>query len=477
MKKQIALLILLLTLSVTALCMIGASVSRESDRVTITEQALYGDPAVAEDATLTLDAHLNEHQRWTTIYTPGGESRTEYLFSAKEMIFERDFSAVGIQLYDDIRFGYDLSISLEETTGIQRAYRELYDATAPGTKGTKTVRLQDYYEYYPIRVDIGLPGTLWRGVHYDQLAEEDFKNERAVWNAFREFFKIPIPKQLASFEISLTKSESGSETGIGHGFAEDGLHYSLYAESAYTSDRCFFTINNWIGEDYVDTSLIPGGYGIYSFSYTNVRNKENTRGNATVFHPGYLTGVDADSLAMVYPLPQDVHVYAMHISPDESRLLLLTEDRTGANHLVILDIATMTELQKFHVSDRQYVVLNHLDDFLLLFHDRHISVYTLDKGTYSFVFTVDQPGVVNENFSDINPYAAMDFDGERLILADLLPESQYRNLQTCNLCLAVCDSTGLLYYGEYRNSLSTNPDTSHYSYNSEPLTLHVTWNP
>lgn len=474
MKKRLVLLILLLFLALLSLCLIGASVQQEKDRITITEQARFGDPSLARHATLSLSAQMNEHQLWNMTYPIGGVPTTEYRFSAKELEFEHKVTYNGIQLYEDIPFGYDLRTSPEETTGIQRAYRELYDATAPGTKGTKIVRLQDYYEYYPIRMEIDLPGTLWHTVNYDDLDERDDINQRKVWDAFREFFKIPIPENLPAFEISITKDESGKEIGIGSSSPakyEDG--YALYSEATYTSNACFFTLNNRMGDGYVDTSLIPGGYGIYRFSYTKVRNEQNTKGNVTIFHPGYLTGVDADSLVMVYPLEQHIQVRAMFVNPEETRLLLLTDEKNGV-YLTVIDIATMTELQKFRITDNAHVSLNQQDDFIILFYEQKFSVFSVDEhGLYTPAITADQPVMTDDTFAHINTYSAMDFDGTYLVMADVLPSEHYYALQTCHFCLAVYDRTGLRYYGEYQNSLSVNPDTNYYHCNVIPFEIAV----
>ena len=67
----------------------------------------------------------------------------------------------------------------------------------------------------------------------------------------------------------------------------------------------------------------------------------------------------------------------------------------------------------------------------------------------------------------------MDFDGERVILADLLDEERYRSMQTTNICVAVYNEAGLLYYGEYDNSLAINPNTSDYNYNVHAVEFGV----
>ena len=476
MKRLLALLLSLLLLTITALCLIGADISSQQDRVTLTERALYGDPAAAEGAVIGQQAHLRQHLLWEITHTPGEGTKTEYLFSTKTLSFPQDPHVFGVRMYDKIRFGYDGTLSAEETTGIALAYRELYEDTAPGTRGTRMVRLQDYYDYYPIQLDIQLPGTLWHGLDYEDMTEDGFANERAVWDAFTEFFRIPVPEDLPAFEISIVKSENGHEIGTGSSAAKDAPSYSLYTTSAHTSSACFFTINNRYGDKLVNTDLIPGGYGIYRVNYRNVRNEKNTQGNATVYHPGYDTGIDAASLAMVYPLEEEVQVLSMQVDPTEQRLLAITQDGSGKVSMLVIDIATMTATQSIPVTENAHVSLNHQDGFLVLFYERTISVYTVDgNGRYLHALTAPQPGDIDGTFADINTYAAVDFDGERLILADILLETQYRTMQTCGFCLAVYDGSGLLYYGEYDSSLSVNPNTSFYSDNCFPERLTVSW--
>jgi len=482
MKRMIALLLGLLLLSAAALGMIGSSILRQKDQVTVTEQVLYGDPAHAKGASFLTEAHYDNHLFWKTSYTVGKDEAysTEYDFSAKERPFSETRSYRGISLGFDMQNGVDLTTPAAEQSGLMKAYRELYDETPSGTKGTKIVFLQDYYDYYPIRIDISLPGTLWMGDNYEHLADKDYENERAVWDAFREFFRIPVPDDLPGTEISVVKDESGRSIGVGsHTPSEKDGYYFLYSEAAYTADRCFFSINIQRGEGdgVIDTSLIPGGYGIYSFSYTNVRNKENTpQENVTIHHPGYRTGVDADSLAMVYPLDESVSVRSMHVSPDETRLLLLTEEASGV-WLTVIDLADMSMRQKLLVGDGEHISLHHQDDFMMLFSVYDFSLYAIDgAGNYTLAFSAEQPRQYREDLPHINTYAAMDFDGERLITADFCLEEQYGSMQTCDVFLTVYDKTGLLYAGNYETSLARNPDTSRYNFNCLPHSLDVTWN-
>lgn len=476
MKRLLPLLCLLLMLGAAAVCAIGASVASGQDTVVLTPHPLYGDPAAAEGATVSLLAHLDEHLRWDVTYPIGGEAEADYRFSMRQLNFDRDAHYAGIQLYEDFEYGLDTRAAFTDLVGLEVAYYELFRDTAPGTKGTATIRLQDYYTYYPVRIDISLPGTLWHGIDYEDLASNDYVNERAVWDAFRTFFRIPVPADLPAIEISVTKNVDGSIGGTGSSGFGTEKSYSLWSEAAYTSDACYLTINNRYGEKYVDTSLIPGGYGIYRFNYKNVRNEKNTQGNSTFFHPGYETGVDEKSLCMVYPLAQTEHVSAMHITPDERRMLMLSEDPAGAVTLTVIDLSTMETLQRIPVTEKVWVSLHQEEDFFVLFYGQMISVYALgEDGLYAHILTAPQPNYLDKSFSAINTHAAVDFDGESVVFVDLMDEQRYRTLQTSDLCIAVYNAAGLCYYGEYDNSLAVNPHTSDYGYNVHPIEVGVEW--
>ena len=160
MKRILVTMALLLAVALTAPCLIGAELSAARDRVEITEQALFGDPALAAGATVNQTAQLDEHLLWQTAYPVGGAPSTDYRFLSRGLTFEHFTAYDGIHLSDHIEFGLNLRDPFDAMSGIEVAYYELFQETEPGTRSTKRVRLQDYYTYYPIRVEIDLPGTL-----------------------------------------------------------------------------------------------------------------------------------------------------------------------------------------------------------------------------------------------------------------------------------------------------------------------------
>ena len=77
---------------------------------------------------------------------------------------------------------------------------------------------------------------------------------------------------------------------------------------------------------------------------------------------------------------------------------------------------------------------------------------------------------ISSEMSYLRPGAMFDFDGEKLVAVDFLREGRFGSLELCSYYVSVYDKTGLLYYGEYKNSLSAYPNANNYSYNCLPIT-------
>lgn len=481
MKKIVAIVVLLSLLSVGSFIAIGSSVSQEKENVTIKENIIYGDKLYAEGATVFTRAHYDQRLFWDTAYTIGNTPKcsTEYEFRYSPRFEYGERKHQGLTLDVDFKYGFDTTVPIEESTGLQKAYRELYDATKPGEKGVKKIRLQDYYTYYPIRVNIDLPGVLWQGNDYENLSYDEFKNERIVWDKFNEFFKIPIPENLPEFEISITKDSHGNGAGVGS--SGHDYDYYLNTQTVYTENQVFFSIGNTISgkeddeEKYVDTSLIPGGYGIYSFTYKNVRNATNTQGNNTTFYPGYETGVEQDTLAMVFSLEQHAEVIYMTLSNDESKLLVFTKEE-GITYLTIIEIASMNELQKLKITEANQYLFYENDNCIVLNGWDYISVIEKqENGLCKLAFTVSRMKEINDSNHQKGVATTMAFDGKKLIMVDRTAEKTYGALELCGFSVAVYNNSGLVYYAEYESSLSASADTNDYAFNCLPVEYAVSW--
>ena len=475
MRKAGAITVLLLLFAVCGACVAASSMYEAHDQVTLTETLTWGDRRAAEDLQLYLHTSFNERLRWETTAPLGriAETATKYHFSATRVIEERfpQYDGIGLDSIVDTAFMDVEDMEDTEAEGIVRAYHELYAIVSPGEEKEKEIFLKDYLEFYPISVTANMPGTdfsiessrLWDG-------QMEPGTESYVAARIGEFFKIPVlPDE--RWSISLGKNDSGLIQSMGSGSTITDNYY-MWTYSVVAEDACYFTIENRSQEGrLMDMSHIPGGYGIYRLPY------EEPRHDATGQR---VCSADVDALSMVYPLDPEMDVMYLHLSQDGKKLLLHAVEG-GIYTLTVIDIASMEMLQKIHVMEYgdNSSQLYDEGEFIvtMVYGDAPLTAAIIEQdenGLYSLAYTVaisgeDQPSF---NFSDL----ALAFDGERLAMAGFQDrvEEQYR--ESCNPFVTVYDKSGMLYYGEYRNSLDSGLRRNHHSfrcfpYGMEPLQI------
>ena len=69
----------------------------------------------------------------------------------------------------------------------------------------------------------------------------------------------------------------------------------------------------------------------------------------------------------------------------------------------------------------------------------------------------------------------MAFNGKKLAIVDRTAEKTYGTLELCGFTVSIYDCTGLVYYGEYENSLSVAADPNDYAINCLPIRYRVCW--
>ena len=153
--------------------------------------------------------------------------------------------------------------------------------------------------------------------------------------------------------------------------------------------------------------------------------------------------------------------------------------------VTVIDAATMETLQKIFIMDWNqdygYQIYDKGDFIVATVHkiqeEGSIEAVVLDEnesGEYETAFICDIQNNDIPSFNTSNMYLA--FDGKQLAMAGFLEEEAQGYRETCNVFLAVCDSSGVQYYGEYRNSLETGYDADSYYYHCqgyglEPIVL------
>lgn len=467
MKRVIALSIALLVLLIAITSALSLKIDAQKDDVRFDENILFGDPASLEGLCVGMRAHYDDRLYWNVKYDPAASAVMEcdYRFSLSDLHEYGPYEHSGLSMYVSYFYEWDTDTPIEELEGLSIAYRELYDATPEGEEVEKSVYVKDYYEYYPLAFHIDLPSTVWASLR--PSGEIGFRpgDELYEYKRLCEYFKIPV---LPYDKVTVTVDKDKSNGVMAQQGGSDSL--SLYTRSTYTDDGvCYFSIYNRTNNgELIDTSHIPGGYGIYAVNF----------GRDTGV---YDSGVYADSLRTVYALDENVIVKHITTNKSQTKLLLFTlEDDLSASYLTVIDIATMKEEQKLHIYDYDVYETFEYEDFLVVYASDMLILLEVDaSGEYKVKFSVPVPYAVDERFTYLDTLARMDYDGERLAVVGALEDNRYGTFDLCGFYLAVYDESGLVFYGEYNSSLSANPRLTRYDFNCLPsgtYAFDVEWN-
>ena len=447
MKKIYALVIALIILTGSAFSVIGYSVNRERDRVKITENILYGNKEEASGLKIVNRNHLNFRLFWETEYKIGKENsyKTNFNYTPKQIVLSGGAEREGVTCYNNIDSGFYHDTPIEKQTGIGKAFKELYDSVGPDETKYKTVYLSDYYDYYPIGVSFDLPHAYWEEPYF--TTKDSPNSTKYVAKKFAEFFKIPV-KEDDKVTIDISKDSDGESFSRGIDFTQS---FDFYTTSAVAEkrNRCFFSICNFrnVGgsseKDYIDTSLIPGGYGIYAFYYTGGDSGERT-------------GIMADTLQTVYKLDKETSVFDLGISYDKTKLLMYTHEE-DVSYLSVIDVDTMKLLQKIKIGDSSVHSIHEYDDFIVAESEFEITVISSENQKYKTEYTVAKAYVTNDKFQDLWFTDCMDYKNGKLVaVGNYVNEDDGFGYEKCGFFVSVYNENGLSYYAEYENSLDTN---------------------
>ena len=461
MKKALALVLVVLTLSAGGMCAAVSMLSKQQDQVEITQISETGNSAVLEGLEVLLHSRASDSQmNWVTTYHPGQtpvvdtqsyykrfwneDSRYEYLIPSR-YDYKKDRRMVLGGYVDSI--GYDEED--KNPTGLDLALRQLAEDTKPGTQSARTVAVRDYDPFYHISADFYLPDVegyvegYVRGENWKELMAAEEAQEEKI----NQFLRIPVLES-EKITLMLTKDSEGNVSDFELELKQDDA-FDFYIgsdDSLVTEEAFYFTFDNRTKQGaVVDTSLIPGGYGIYRLPYT------------MDFDPNKETGILIDQLSTVYSIDPNHEVLRLHSSQDNSKLLLHTLEN-GWYVLTVIDRESMTTLQRFEIQEKaaenNYWKLwkDREQDIFMVEVDKSYAFFALQEdGTYAQVFHCEIPTKVHGR----SQYSDMTYDGKRLVVGDVHNWLDTTGTAQGVFYLSVYDFTGLRYYGEYDVSLNS----------------------
>lgn len=506
MKKSFVLLVTLVILVSGTAYYAQNELLQEKDQVHFEENVMYGDKSVVDGVIVEMNSRYDYNLFWNTLYEIGAKPKeeTEYSFypwgnyeSEYEYAGSIDFviDSLDTMTRNDYEKGTDFY-------GLNVAMKELYDETAPGTENSTTVYLKDYVDYYTFGLNVQLPyeigeenGTyypysyLWKHELQSEIEDlektgankEELKKLKAYQadiEAFQEFFKIPV-LDTEVYTLAIAKDESGDVIGMaeshiygGLGTGEIGIpdapnvpgadSFSFRVFSAFDDGDCYMTFDPHTSNDnLVDISQIPGGYGIYHFTYDEKKGTLNL-----------------DELKMVYALDVNTQWDSMIMDESGENILLFTYDNhdDGNYYLSVINRETLTLVDTFALGDTKYGLSYWTYEDYLVVSSENLMVFPLgENGRYRMAWSVEAAPmnkmVEKDGYEmDLFSYDSdFDWNGETLLVTnniEYMKEGFVERRSFCDFFVAAVDETGLLYYAEYYNSLATSDVT----YN--PCQLH-----
>lgn len=443
MRKYLAIMLVLLLVLSCGVYIAFQGVMSPRENVTFEKKAEYGDPSFAEGLHLILDRRLLGHLHWITNVDFGEEmvSDTSYSFSQQELPDEWETEYEGLRIFGD-------SVTNEtENKIIQTEIAKL----PPNTDAQVQVRVRDYYEFYPLMVDVSLPGlnysTYWQN-------EDESVPDPLNLQPILDFFRIPVLEgEYLSLDLHTGSNGGFSMTSSGIGISDEGESFGLFVECAIGEDALFLYFDNRTSRDNrADLSYIPGGYGIYRVNYDGK--------------------LDTESIGLFVPLEETTAIRYVSVSSDKQELLLHTVEE-GTYYVTVLDAHSGAEEQRFTITN--YAEDNSWENVfvdgditMLQFENGQVCVIVKDADSYRILF--NKMGTELERNVTFLPYRSfnsrkMFFDGDRLaICGGSSSDDPYATWSLDNGCgfyAAVYDENGLQYFVNYASSLDdANEDVS-----------------
>lgn len=467
MKKSFALLLILVVLSGCGIFYAQTTLLEEKDKVVFTETVLYGDKSAAENVTVEMKNCCGGYLFWDSVYDVGtGATQTDYEFYSdwQEQNYVYNSEMIEFGLMPDVDLDYvDFQDKTQEKTGLYAAFQELYDSMEPGEEADKLVYLKDYMEYYPIQVTINISNdldfNLWDNVLTTEMEFTQKRKEKEWLLTMREFFKIPVIED-EMINIFMCLDENGNVTGYGagsrsgaaaHGDAsfpetvQGGDNFLPRMVETIKGEDLFFTFSTKTYNDKtVDTSLIPGGYGIYVLPYDEEKGE-----------------IYPEKLEMVYALDPNIEIFDLTLDESEENFLLFSFEN-GKCMLSVIDAETMELKQKLEMPDDEgyfYHAYWLQEDFMVVKIKDYYVLTRNSDGAFNLEFTIDDEKT-QEIFFDYIPETDMDYfdtsfdwNGEQLIVSRQLFDEEWEEIPC--FYVAVFDKTEILYLGRYDSTLDS----------------------
>lgn len=465
MKKCLSIALVFILLAPAVILAAWREIDSGKEEIYVMEEILSGDPAAAEGITLEIASHWDRRLLWNTSYTVGSgkEAQTSFHFSPLQVYWDyKNPKNANLWLFNRDHFTVEnVSTWRGEYSEIIRELEE--EQIPPGTGYTETVRIGDYYEYYPLTMDIENVS-----VYYGDVFNNGFYSDFLT-----EFFHISTGED--RIELTLERKTDGTLSAvIGQRQSADSgdIRIELTGASAFAENGFYYsyTCENLSGE------ILDRGQetGIFFFPYRMEKN---------IIH------IELEQVRKVQEQPEGWNPVQMLLDEEKGYLYLTAAGEEGYALFIYrlegeeLNLVRQVSLRQRETTEEGEEVLPYFRQMtaeqgglLITWSDNGFVFVTGEGGTCrtwcSGVFPRDTAGVDSAGAESMPEVYAQEyrqdkeapfpvanacvFDGERLVLAGFEAED------SLNVLLAVYDESGELYSGLYRHSSELDTDTDEF---------------
>ena len=437
MRVRLGILLVLLAAACGGLAWTHASVNAQKDQVDIQVTTVAGDVSAVEGTEVTLDASLFGRLFWSIRCTPGAEpmvqSKYTHYWNEQPQHWSWDSGGLYVSFFNGNWYDGEAE---DDRYGLTTLLRAVSERCPAGTdEYTETVRLRDYYEYFPLFV--GSIDVLRNGSRYVLDGNESL--EMMAQDALRQVFRIPVPEDLM-VEVQMSKTLDDQVF-----FTNVSADFDLDAASLVTDQGIYFTLESSDFAVPLDFSQCTVEQGLYFLSI----QQEPYTGNDYEGVDG-LTEVSMDGaqIRTVCPSPgaksswlgtseDGTWIYYAAQTEEETTLWVL-DAQSGA---VVSQTALPFGPADF--PDGAYLSGAFVDEGLVMpyrWDNRFVLVTVSETGEASVALSGDLTKVWEVTYLE-NPNLI--YDGRRLVIAAFQRYDYY------GFCMAAYTNEGLSYLGRY----------------------------
>ena len=511
MRTRFVITILLLALALGFLPAVHGAMDAKKDDVTIYETALWGDSSAASGLAVKAATHMDQRLFWETTFRPGSDTlaETEFTYYPERRAERYDYDNTQLTVsFAESNYGISGAFTMEELEdeeevaeiwhgamdSLGKLWAPMVDVarrTPAGETYTEDVRVADYYEYYPMRVNLYFDSSHMNEYIY-------FNETKKANDLLTKFFAVEIP-EAAMLNVTIRKdsygtvqeidcrySDSIENEELGYLYGQElGIHTALTVDGGYMvlSREKKDPTNSY--ETVLDSPRLKEDYGIYFFPLVEYlpENVVSMDGR----NPERVA--DMEQLGNVFPLGDEVNAVNLYYYREADQLILVTEE---AGHIwaTIIDRKSMTELQKIDlgsIGEQEYVDNVLVQGDLLLVSvmelyseekpQRENRLVMLKQNAGSWVVELQTPISWPDQgrYVQFDPYWQAKFlwNGERLAIAQF---ENYRS--SCDVYVLICAEDELKYVGKYQRR-DTNGGVYDYNRMIQPVNdgqgLEIFW--